>query len=91
MSIFRLFTAQYTFIYDPISRSRLQIETGGDSDSASDRAVNLQHLAVTEDSITCHLYYKARGVHCVFRTCIRWRALNRLLMISAADSRFTTT
>jgi hypothetical protein len=37
------------------------------------------------------VYCKARGVPCVFRTCIRWRALDRLLMISAAESRFTAT
>jgi hypothetical protein len=29
--------------------------------------------------------YKARGVPCGFRTCIRWLALDRLLMISAAE------
>lgn len=37
------------------------------------------------------VYYKARGVPCVFRTCIEWRALNRLLMVSATESRFTAT
>jgi hypothetical protein len=37
------------------------------------------------------VYYKARSVPCVFRTCMRWRALDRLLMISAAESRFTAT
>ena len=25
------------------------------------------------------MYYKARGVPCTFRTCIGWRALDRLL------------
>jgi hypothetical protein len=31
------------------------------------------------------VYYKTRGVPCGFRTCIRWRALDRLLIFSAAD------
>ena len=52
--IFRLFAGQYVFIYDAnqqFSLSRLQKETGGDWDSAVDRAAYLHRRVIAEDFV----------------------------------------
>jgi len=54
MPIFRLFAGQYTFIYNAnqqFSLSRLQNETGGDWNSAGDRAVYLHRRGIAEDFV----------------------------------------
>ena len=54
MPISRLFAGQYTFIYNAnqqFSLSRLKNETGGDWNSAGDRAVYLHRRGIAEDFV----------------------------------------